>query len=193
MDVLISEVLRAPAIDRLVAKYEVVRDPGLWSEPRRVKTAIREAKVLLVRNQTQVMAEVLESAPRLLGIGRFGVGLDNIDVARASSLGIVVVAPLNANATSVAELTLALLLALARKIPLADNSTKAGNWDRPGCTGLEISGKTLAICGLGRIGGAVARLACAFQMRVVAFDPLVKSDATVVQETNATLCGSLDE
>lgn len=193
MDILISEALDAPAIDRLADKYDVVREPSFWREPLRLQAAICDARVLLVRNQTQVTAEVLESAPRLLGIGRFGVGLDNIDVARASRLGIVVVAPLNANAISVAELTLGLLLALARKIPVADASTKAGGWDRQRCTGCEISGKTLAICGLGRIGGAVARLARAFSMRVVAFDPLVKPGSAIVRETNTTLCSSLQE
>jgi D-3-phosphoglycerate dehydrogenase len=193
MDILISEDLQAPAIERLRQKYTVTCDGGLWREPARLKTAIREAKMLLVRNQTQVTAELLHAAPKLLGIGRVGVGLDNIDVNVSSSLGIVVVAPLNANATSVAELTIGLILAMARKIPQADRSTKEGNWDRKGCTGMELSGKTLAICGLGRIGGMVARLARAFGMRVVAFDSFVKQDSAIVRETGALLCGSLDE
>src|SRR5215472_10179818 len=115
MDILISEDLKAAAIDRLADEYQVVADGALWQVPPRLAIALREAKVLLVRNQTQVTAELLRAAPQLLGIGRVGVGLDNIDVATASQLGIVVVAPLNANATSVAELTMGLLLALARK------------------------------------------------------------------------------
>src|SRR5579863_5327116 len=115
MDILISEDLQAPAIARLRQKYTVTCDDGLWREPARLKTAIREAKMLLVRNQTQVTAELLHAAPKLLGIGRVGVGLDNIDVNVSSSLGIVVVAPVNANATSVAELTIGLILAIARK------------------------------------------------------------------------------
>jgi D-3-phosphoglycerate dehydrogenase len=193
MDILISEDLQAPAIERLRQKYQVECDGRLWQEPARLKVAIREAKVLLVRNQTQVTAELLQAAPKLLGIGRVGVGLDNIDVAMASSLGIVVVAPLNANATSVAELTLGLILAMARKITQADRSTKEGNWDRKGCTGVELTGKTLAICGLGRIGGMVARLARAFGMRVVAFDSFVKPDSAIVRETGTLLCGSLNE
>jgi D-3-phosphoglycerate dehydrogenase len=128
-----------------------------------------------------------------LGIGRLGVGLDNIDVAAASSLGVVVVAPFNANATSVAELTLGLILALARKIPQADRSTKEGAWDRKGCTGIELAGKTLAICGLGRIGGLVANRARAFGMKLVAFDPFVKPDSPVLRESGALLRGSLEE
>jgi D-3-phosphoglycerate dehydrogenase len=193
MDILISEDLQAPAIERLRQKYKVMCGGGLWREPAQLKAAIREAKVLLVRNQTQVTAELLHAAPKLLGIGRVGVGLDNIDVSMSSSLGIVVVAPLNANATSVAELTIGLILAMARKIPQADRSTKEVNWDRKGCTGVELAGKTLAICGLGRIGGMVARLARAFGMQVVAFDSFVKHDSAIVRETGTLLCRSLDE
>jgi D-3-phosphoglycerate dehydrogenase len=193
MDILVSEDLQAPAIERLAQKYRVVRDGALWQQPARLQAVIGDAKVLLVRNQTQVTAQLLQSAPKLLAIGRLGVGLDNIDLAVASSLGIVVVAPLNANATSVAELTIGLVLALARKIPQADQSTKAGAWDRKGCTGIELTGKTLFVCGLGRIGGMVARLAGAFGMRVVAFDPFVRADSPVARETGVVLCASLEE
>lgn len=180
-------------MDRLSQKYDLVRDGSLWKDPARLRAGVADARVLLVRNQTQVTAEILRSAPRLLGIGRVGVGLDNIDLATATSLGVVVIAPLDANATSVAELALGLVLALARKIPQADQSTKAGHWDRKGSTGIELSGKTLAICGLGRIGGMVARLARAFGMRIVAFDSFVKPDAAVVRETGTQLCATLEE
>ena len=115
MDILISEDLQGPAIERLAQRYQIVRDGGLWKEPQRLLSTIGKARALMVRNQTQVTAELLRAAPELLGVGRLGVGLDNIDVATATSLGVVVVAPFNANATSVAELTLGLILALARK------------------------------------------------------------------------------
>lgn len=193
MDILISEELHAPALERLSQRYTLVRDGGLWKDPARLIRAVAEAKVLLVRNQTRVTAELLENAPRLLGVGRLGVGLDNIDVAMASKRGVVVVAPLNANATSVAELTLGLMLALARKIPRADQSTKSGHWDRAGCTGVELAAKTLAVCGLGRIGGMVAARARAFGMVLLAFDPFVKPDAPILRETGVALCGSLEE
>src|SRR6266478_5083662 len=113
MDILISEDLQAPAIDALAKGFAVTRVPGLWKDGAGLKTALREARALMVRNQTQVTAELLAAAPQLVAIGRVGVGLDNIDVAAATKLGIVVVAPLNANAASVAELTFGLLLALA--------------------------------------------------------------------------------
>ena len=193
MDILISEELQAPAVEQLEKKYTVVREPGLWKDPAALKDRLRDAQVVMVRNQTQVTAEVLEAAPRLIAVARVGVGLDNIDVAAASRLGITVVAPLNANATSVAELTLGLMLALARKIPQADRSTKAGQWDRKGCTGVELAGKTLVICGFGRIGALVGKLGRAFGMPLVVFDPFLNPESPALSETGAKLCNRLDE
>jgi D-3-phosphoglycerate dehydrogenase len=192
MDILICEELRASAIERLARKYQVVSDGRLWQEPARLRETVADARVLMVRNQTQVTADVLEAATKLVGVGRLGVGLDNIDLSAASRLGIVVIAPLNANATSVAELTIGLILAMARKIPQADCSTKQGNWDRKGCTGIELAGKTLAVCGLGRIGGLVAKLACAFAMKVTAFDPFIKPDSPVARKSGALLCDTME-
>lgn len=192
MDIIVSEEFSSPAVDRLRTRFEVLHDGTLWKEPARLLDAVRGARALLVRNQTQVTAEVLAAAPNLVIVGRAGVGLDNIDVAAASKLGIVVVAPLSANATSVAELTFGLMLGLARKIPAAARSTSEGGWDRKGHTGVELEGKTLCVCGLGRIGGMVAALARAFGMRVVAFDPFIPPDAAVLRTTNATLCEKLE-
>lgn len=192
MDILISEELVSPAIERLAAKYSVLREGALHKDPARLRELIRDARTILIRNQTKLTADVLAAAPKLIGIGRLGVGLDNIDVETASKLGIVVIAPLNANAVSVAELTLGLMLALARKIPYADRSTKAGGWDRLGCTGTELAGKTLAICGFGRIGRLVAARARAFGMPIRVFDPYVKADAPTLLEVGALLCDKLE-
>src|SRR5262245_54233788 len=123
MDILISEEFESPAIQRLAERLSVVRDGTLWKNPTALKEQIGDARVIMVRNQTQLTSEVLSGASRLVAIGRVGVGLDNIDVEAATKLGIVVVAPLNANAASVAELAIGLSLALARKIPFADRST----------------------------------------------------------------------
>lgn len=191
MDILITEDLVARNIQWLSEKYSVVHDGALWKQPAKLKAALGEARAIMIRNQTQITAELLEAAPRLIGIGRLGVGLDNIDVPAASKRGVVVIAPLDANAVSVAELALGLMLALARKIPQADRSTKAGGWDRKGGTGLELAGKTLAICGFGRIGRLVAERARAFGMRLLVFDPFVKSEA--VRDTDAELCTSVEE
>lgn len=192
MDILITEDLQAPAIDSLAAKFAVEREPGLWKDAAKLKAALAEARTVMVRNQTQLTAEVLSSAPKLIGIGRVGVGLDNIDLPAATARGITVIAPLDANAVSVAEVTLGLLLALARKLPAADRSTKAGGWDRRGYTGIELAGKTLAICGFGRIGKLVAKRAVAFGLRVVVFDPFVKPDDTTLVATGAGLCTTLE-
>jgi D-3-phosphoglycerate dehydrogenase len=193
MDILVTEDLQSPAIDRLAQKYKVRREPSLWKDAAGLKAAIGPARAILVRNQTQVTAEVLAAAPNLRAIGRVGVGLDNIDVAAATKLGVVVVAPLNANAVSVAELAMGLVLALARKIPQADHSTKAGGWDRKGCTGIELEGKLLGLCGFGRIGRLVGARARAFGMRLAVFDPYVKADAPALRECETLYCAKIEE
>ena len=193
MDILITEDLEAPAIQKVAQKYSVAREAALWRNPIALREKIREARAIMVRNQTQVTAELLTAAPKLIAVGRVGVGLDNIDIREATRLGIVVVAPLNANAVSVADLALGLLLALARRIPFADRSTKAGGWDRKGCSGIELEGKTLAICGLGRIGRLVGLRARAFGMKLVVFDPFVKADSAALAEVSATLCDKLEK
>jgi D-3-phosphoglycerate dehydrogenase len=193
MDILISEELDSPAIQKLSAKYKVVRQGNLWKNPAELKTAIAGVRAIMVRNQTQLTAEILAAAPQLLAIGRIGVGLDNIDLPAASKSGVVVIAPLDANAASVAELTMAFALALARKIPQADRSTKAGGWDRKGCTGIELDGKTFAVCGFGRIGRRVAVMARAFGMKPLAFDPFVKADSPLLKETGASWVATFEE
>lgn len=192
MDILISEELTTPAVQSLLKKHEVVYDASLWKDPAQLFAAVGNARTLMVRNQTQVTAELLAAAPNLMAVGRLGVGLDNIDVEAASRLGIVVIAPLDANATSVAELTMGLILALARRIPQADRSTKEGGWDRKGCMGIELDGKTLTICGFGRIGRLVATRAHAFGLRILAFDPFIDRDSPVLRESGAIWCQHLE-
>jgi D-3-phosphoglycerate dehydrogenase len=191
MDILITEDLDAPAIRELAMKFDVVRDAALWKEGAALKEKIPAARAIMVRNQTQLSAEILSAAGRLVAIGRVGVGLDNIDVAAATQLGIVVIAPLNANAVSVAELSIGLMLALARKLPRADRTTKSGAWDRRGCTGMELAGKTLALCGFGRIGRLVALRARAFGMGVRTFDPFVPADSPALADTGCVRCENL--
>ncbi|MBM3838796.1 MAG: hydroxyacid dehydrogenase [Verrucomicrobia bacterium] len=193
MDILITEELATSAIDRLRRQHRVVCDGTLWKNVEQLKAQAADARALMVRNQTLVTADLLSAAPKLIAVGRLGVGLDNIDVEAASRLGIVVVAPLDANAVSVAELTLGLILALARKIPLADRSTKAGGWDRKGCMGIELDGKTLAICGFGRIGRLVAARARAFGLRLLVFDPFVEANSAAFREPGAVLRPRLED
>ncbi|MCA1591458.1 MAG: phosphoglycerate dehydrogenase [Acidobacteria bacterium] len=135
--------------------------------------AVRECDGLIVRSETKVTTEVLDAAGRLRAIGRAGVGVDNIDVPAATARGVVVMNAPDGNTMTTAEHTLALLLALARRVPQGNASLKASRWERKQFVGVELRGKTLGIVGLGRIGRVVASRARGFEMKVVAFDPFI--------------------
>jgi D-3-phosphoglycerate dehydrogenase / 2-oxoglutarate reductase len=135
--------------------------------------ALDNADGLVVRSETKVTAEILDAAPRLRAIGRAGVGVDNIDVKAATEHGVVVMNAPDGNTMTTAEHTMAMLLALARRVPGGDASLRGGLWERKKFVGVELRGKTLGIVGLGRIGRVVASRARGFEMRVVAFDPFV--------------------
>ena len=119
---------------------------------------------------------LIDAAPQLRAIARAGTGVDNVDVDAANARGIVVMNAPGANSISVAELTMAQLLALARKIPAADASMKQGKWDKKSFLGEEVRGKVLGLAGLGRIGQEVARRARAFEMTVIAHDPFISAE-----------------
>jgi len=151
---------------------------------------IRDADALIVRSAVQADRKLIEKAGRLRVIGRAGVGVDNVDVELATHKGIVVMNTPGANAVAVAEHTIGLMICLARHICKADQSTRAGGWEKKNLQGRELAGKTLGIVGLGRIGVEVARRAGAMGMHVFAYDPYVAS--SVAREVNASLV-SLDE
>ncbi len=132
---------------------------------------------LIVRSMTQVDAELLRQGKNLKVVGRAGIGVDNVDVATATELGILVVNAPTANLISATEHTFALLLALARNVPAAHQSLLAGEWERKRFLGIELNGKTLGLIGLGRIGQNVAYRAKAFGMKVLAFDPYLDASA----------------
>ena len=134
------------------------------------------AEALLVRSETRVTAALLESAPRLRVIGRAGAGVDTIDVEAATARGIVVVNAPGGNAVAAAEHTLALMFALARRVAAADASLKRGQWSRSAHVGTELTGKTLGLVGLGRVGGEVARRALGLDMHVLVYDPYVPDE-----------------
>ena len=136
---------------------------------------LRDADALIVRSAVDVNAQILRGAGKLRVIGRAGVGVDNIDLDAATKAGIAVMNTPGANAVAVAEHTLALMLALARHIPRADSTTRAGKWEKKSLQGTELRGKTLGIIGLGRIGIEVARRARAFEMKLMAHDPFVSA------------------
>jgi D-3-phosphoglycerate dehydrogenase len=186
-DVLVSEAVAGREMDALRAAFDVTCEPELFRNPQRLKELLPNYRALIVRNQTQVNAELIAAGNKLLVIGRAGVGLDNVDHKAASDAGIVVTFAPEQNSISVAELALGLMLSLARMIPAADRSTKGGGWDRKRFTGTELFGKTLGIVGLGRIGFLTAMRARAFGMDVLVHDTQVNPDAFTVAETRATL------
>jgi D-3-phosphoglycerate dehydrogenase len=169
-------------------RFELVVRPGLKGPE--LARAIADADAVLVRSATKITRESLERAGRLKVIGRAGVGVDTIDVDAATERGVAVLTAPSGNTVSAAELTLALLLALARRVPAADRSMRAGEWDRKSFNGVELRGKTLGLVGAGRIGSEVARRARAFGMRVVAYDPYLTQERARALEVELT---SLDQ
>jgi D-3-phosphoglycerate dehydrogenase len=160
----------------------LLRDGGLAVDVKiglaagELRAIIGEYDALLVRSQTKVTADLLAAAGRLKVIGRAGVGVDNVDVPAATARGIVVLNAPEGNTISTAEHTWALLMAVARLVPQACQTLKAGKWDRKSFVGVELSGKTLGVVGLGRVGGQVAQRALAFGMRVLAYDPYLSAE-----------------
>ena len=158
--------------------------------PDGLPAALADADALVVRSAVQVDDALMEKAPKLRVIGRAGVGVDNIDAEAATRRGIVVMNTPGANAVAVAELTIGLMIALARKLPAANTGMHAGKWDKKNLQGGELRGKTLGILGLGRIGLEVAKRARGFGMELIGSDPFVSP--AVARENNIKLV-TLDE
>ncbi len=163
---------------------EVAKLPGGLEE------ALADADALIVRSAVQADAKLLATAPKLRIIGRAGVGVDNIDAAEATRRGIVVMNTPGANAVAVAELTLGLMIAMARSIPRANATMHAAKWDKKTLQGSELRGKTLGIVGCGRIGLEVARRARAFGMDLLGYDPFI---APVIARENGITLVPIDE
>ncbi|HEV2801371.1 MAG TPA: phosphoglycerate dehydrogenase [Pyrinomonadaceae bacterium] len=170
--ILVSDDVSESGLEPLrAAGFAVEKRTGL--KPDELREVVREYDGLVVRSETKVTAALMDDAVRLRAIGRAGVGVDNIDVAAATARGIIVMNAPDGNTMTTAEHTLALLLALARRVPQAHASLQAGKWERKKFVGVELRGKTLGVVGLGRIGRVVASRARGFEMKVVAFDPFV--------------------
>ena len=173
-NVLIADGLNENGRAILRSSANVDERPGI--SPEELLQEIKDYDALIVRSRTNVTAEVFDAAKRLKVVGRVGVGVDNIDLETAKLHGVTVVnAPMSAT-MAVAELTFGLMLALAREIPRADAGMKQGEWLKKELAGAELSGKTLGILGMGRIGGEVGRRAVIFGMQVIAYDPLVPEE-----------------
>ncbi|MCL4477335.1 MAG: hydroxyacid dehydrogenase [Nitrospirae bacterium] len=191
-DVLVTENIVGSEMETLKNDFDVVFEPDLWKSPARLLDTISEFQAIIVRNQTKVTAELIHAAFRLKIIGRAGAGLDNIDLKTATRAGVVVSYAPEQNSISVAELAMAMMLSLARKIPAADRNTRSGEWDRHQFSGVELYGKTLGIVGLGRIGYRTAVRARAFGMDIIAHDEYANPDAVIVSELRARMM-SLNE
>jgi D-3-phosphoglycerate dehydrogenase len=174
--VVVVEDVWGPPLARLAAELPVARKPDAWRDADTLAEAVAGARALVVRNRTQVTSELLEACPELRVVARAGVGLDNIDVAAADDLGLVVVAALGANAVSVAELA----LALARRLLPLDRDCRAGGWNRS--PGRELAGGTWGLLGAGATGRACARLARALGMHVLAYDPYLCAEHPTVAD-----------
>jgi len=169
--VLIAEKL-APSVLEVFGDEADVRHVDGTDRPA-LYEAIADADALLVRSATRVDAEVLSHATRLTVVARAGVGLDNVDVPAATARGVMVVNAPTSNIVSAAEHAVALLLAVARRVPAADASLRGGAWQRSAFSGVELSGKTVGVMGLGKIGQLVAHRLAAFGTELIAYDPYV--------------------
>ncbi|MFC7542761.1 hydroxyacid dehydrogenase [Siccirubricoccus deserti] len=185
--------MEASAVEKLRAAWPTLYDPELFDAPDRLRTALAEARALIVRNRTIVDAALLDAAPRLRVLGRLGVGVYNIDLAACRARGVEVVPASGANAASVAEYAILAIGMLLRGAFQDTLAVASGEWPRDRLKrGREMAGKTLGILGLGDIGRRVARLARAFDMQIIAHDPVLPLDHSGWSET-ATEQVSLDE
>jgi len=190
-DIVISEFMDEAAVEGLRRDYDLLYAADLVDRPADLKTALGEARALIVRNRTRVTAEVLAAGPRLIAVGRLGVGLDNIDLAACEARGVAVFPATGANDLAVAEYVITTALVLLRGAYHAGAEMLAGSWPRQALMGQEISGKTLGLVGFGAIARQVAVRARALGMTVAACDPFVAADDAAWQDV--TRHKSLDD
>lgn len=174
MRILVAEPLATEGVELLERYHDV--DVRLGCSPDELRAIIGEYDALIVRSQVKVDAALIDAGARLIVIGRAGVGVDNVDLEAATRAGITVVNAPTGNTIAAAEHTLALLFALARRVPAADASVRRGEWKRSQFTGIELRGKTLGIVGLGKIGLAVADRARGLEMTIIGADPYVTAE-----------------
>jgi D-3-phosphoglycerate dehydrogenase len=188
--VLVSDSM-APEVAEILGNAPGIKvDVKTGMKPEELKAVIKDYDALIVRSSTKATAEIIEAATKLAAIGRAGAGVDNIDIPAASKRGIVVMNTPGGNTVTTAEHAIAMMLSLARKIPQATASMKAGKWEKTKFMGNEYCNKTLGILGLGRVGAVVADRANGLKMKVIAHDPFISPD--VAAQMDVTLM-SLDD
>jgi D-3-phosphoglycerate dehydrogenase len=188
--VLVSDSMAAEVVEILNNAPGIKVEVKTNLKPEELKVIIKDYDALIVRSSTKVTAEIIEAAAKLSAIGRAGAGVDNIDIPAASKRGIVVMNTPGGNTVTTGEHAIAMMLALARRIPQATASMKAGKWEKSKFMGNEYCNKTLGIVGLGRVGAVVADRAKGLKMNVIAHDPFISPD--VAAQMGVTLV-SLDE
>jgi D-3-phosphoglycerate dehydrogenase len=175
--VLISDALSPAAVQIFKDRgIEVDFQPAVGKDKEKLAATVGNYDGLAIRSATKVTSKVLEQARNLKVIGRAGIGVDNVDIPAATARGIIVMNTPFGNSITTAEHTISLMLALARQIPEADASTRAGKWEKNKFMGVEIFGKTLGVIGCGNIGSIVADRAIGLRMKVVAFDPFLSQE-----------------
>jgi len=175
--VLISDALSPAAVQIFKDRgIEVDFQPALGKDKEKLAATVGNYDGLAIRSATKVTSKVLEQARNLKVIGRAGIGVDNVDIPAATARGIIVMNTPFGNSITTAEHAISLMLALARQIPEADASTRAGKWEKNKFMGVEIFGKTLGVIGCGNIGSIVADRALGLRMKVIAFDPFLSHE-----------------
>ena len=188
--VLVSDPLSNQGLE-ILAKAKALKvdiQTGLSSDA--LKKTISEYEGIIIRSETQLTSEIIESADRLEVIGRAGIGVDNVDLAAATKKGIVVMNTPQENAIAAAEHTIGMMLSVARRIPQATASMKGGKWEKKRFLGVELYDKVLGIVGIGVVGTIVADRAMAFKMRIMAYDPYISREAAEKKGINLV---TLDE
>lgn len=171
--ILIADGLAEPGLALLRAEPDWVVDVHSKMSAEELRVAIEDADALIIRSASKVTAEILSNASRLKAIGRAGTGVDNVDVEESTRRGILLMNAPEANTISVADHTIAMLLALCRHLPFAHNDLKQGRWERRQYEGIELEDKVVGVIGLGRIGRQVVKRLHAFDTRIVVYDPYV--------------------
>ena len=188
MKILVADGVSQKAIDILSPKFEVVEKPKLSHEE--LLDIIGDFEAVIVRSASKVTKDVIDKAAKLKIIGRAGVGVDNIDVAAATARGIIVINSPGGNTIAATEHTMAMMLAMSRNIPIANETMQKGEWNRKKYVGVELRGKTLGVIGMGRIGSGVAKRALSFDMNVIGYDPYINEERA---KAMGVAVGTLDE
>ena len=190
-DIVITEFMDEPAVDSLRADFDVSYDPDLHGDAAAIAGLLESARALIVRNRTRVDGALLAAGPRLVAVGRLGVGLDNIDLDTCAERGVSVHPATGANVVAVAEYVIAATLLMLRGAYRSTARVLAGEWPRNALIGREASGKTLGIVGFGAIGRAVAQRAAALGIDISAFDPVLPRDDSAWRTSGVRRFGDL--